>query len=297
MKLNSAYYCLKDTPPVVGQVLGNVRSVILPDASNQPIVSIANDYFPGACPVRNDGSMSYSTAPNANKFLYNNKEEQEMPGRWLDYGFRFYDSHLARFHAVDPHAENYYYSSPFTYVLNNPLIYIDPNGKDTLHFIDVPENPENRRVYTADIIHIKNGKIIGTYKDGGSTYPNYPDTKADNQNTIDEGEYEYNNELGHGGDRNAGINLVDEAGNRVVDGKDKDGNSVKMTNVNVHSGVDPIDNAGRHNRGSAGCPTICPTVAPSILPQLIGTTGKVIIQRNKKNNLTLTPIKPSAIKK
>ncbi len=109
------YYYLKDH-------LGNVRSVIIPDANNLPVVSQANDYFPFG--------MSYSTDLNANKFLYNSKEEQEMPGRWLDYGFRFYDSHLARFHSVDPLAEKYYPISPYVYVANNPLIYIDPDGRE-----------------------------------------------------------------------------------------------------------------------------------------------------------------------
>ncbi len=31
---------------------------------------------------------------------------------------------------IDPHAENYYHASPYAYVENNPIIRIDPDGRD-----------------------------------------------------------------------------------------------------------------------------------------------------------------------
>jgi RHS repeat-associated protein len=100
--------------------LGNVRLVIEPDASNNPVVLQANDYYPFG--------MSYSTAPGVNKYLYNSKEEQEMPGKFLDYGWRMYDAQLGRWHGVDPLAEEYQRWSPYVYTLNNPIRFIDPDG-------------------------------------------------------------------------------------------------------------------------------------------------------------------------
>jgi len=110
------YYYLKDH-------LGNVRSVITP-YNDSLIVVQTNDYFPFG--------MSFSRAiahsDNTNKHKYNGKEEQEMPGKWLDYGARFYDAQLGRFHTSDPFSEKFSFQSPFVYAANNPIRFIDWMG-------------------------------------------------------------------------------------------------------------------------------------------------------------------------
>jgi len=43
---------------------------------------------------------------------------------------RYYDAATGRFLQIDPHASKYPSLSPYSYVANNPLKYIDPDGKD-----------------------------------------------------------------------------------------------------------------------------------------------------------------------
>jgi RHS repeat-associated protein len=65
--------------------------------------------------------------------MYNGKEfndDVDFDLNWYDYGARFYDPQLARWHSVDPHAENYLSISPYAYVGNNPIVRIDPDGRD-----------------------------------------------------------------------------------------------------------------------------------------------------------------------
>ena len=67
----------------------------------------------------------------ATRFRYNDKEfEGDFDLNWYDYGARFYDPQTGRFMQVDPLAneENQENWTPYHYVFNNPIMYIDPLG-------------------------------------------------------------------------------------------------------------------------------------------------------------------------
>ncbi|WP_283116571.1 RHS repeat-associated core domain-containing protein [Alistipes putredinis] len=61
---------------------------------------------------------------------FNGKEEQTVGGAGLlDYGARFYHPDLGRWLTQDPMAEKFNSVSPYNFCLNNPLVFIDPDGQ------------------------------------------------------------------------------------------------------------------------------------------------------------------------
>jgi RHS repeat-associated protein len=104
----------------------------------------AVDYYPFGLVMsrkENNGLTGY----RKNNYLYNGKELQDenMTGEslnWYDYGARMYDPQIGRWHTTDPLAESYRRWSPYSYAVDNPVRFIDPDGMSTTKFEDEEKN-------------------------------------------------------------------------------------------------------------------------------------------------------------
>ena len=100
------HYYLKDHQ-------GNNRVVV----DEEGTVEEVNHYYPF-------GGV-FSSTGDAQPYKYNGKELDRKGGLdWYDYGARYYDAALGRWHVVDPMSEKYYGVSPYLYCANNPILFV-----------------------------------------------------------------------------------------------------------------------------------------------------------------------------
>jgi RHS repeat-associated protein len=217
-----------------------------------------DNYYPFGLNI----SALSSTAPlsKPNKFKFQGQEEQtDFDLGWYSFKWRNHDPTIGRFFNVDPLDDQYVYHSPYAFSENHVTVHVELEGLEKVYIFDQASNPNNKRTYTSDIYVMSNNmKVFGPYR--GSTFPN----SATKHNTVNAGTHEFNNESGHKSGTQKGLNIVDATGNRVAPGTNPDGEGKKMTVVNIHSGVNPDDNNGLQNRGSAGCPTCHPDDAADL---------------------------------
>ena len=108
--------------------LGSVRAI----TDNAGAVIEHNAYYPFG--GRHTFGQTYAQT-TSNRYKFNGKELQTIGGLdLLDYGARMYDTKTARWLVQDPLAEKYYPFSAYNYCVNNPVMFVDPDGKDWFYF-------------------------------------------------------------------------------------------------------------------------------------------------------------------
>ena len=112
--------------------LGNTRITL----SQNGTVLQEDAYYPFGMNIA--GLSSANSSPE-NKYKYNGKRctersrsdlEGEFGLDWYDYGARFYDAVLGRWHVIDSKAEKYIATTPYAYAVNIPVLFIDPDGNE-----------------------------------------------------------------------------------------------------------------------------------------------------------------------
>lgn len=167
--------------------LGNLRlSYSNSGTSATPTLQIVeeNNYYPFG--LKQLGYNNASLSSNvALKFRYNGKELQDdnIAGQQLnlyDYGARNYDPALGRWMNIDPLAEMSRRFSPYTYAVNNPVYFIDPDGMANASNRGVNNDDEFNKFKKHDPIELfpgQNDREKGKYRDDD---PNHPPSMDDN---------------------------------------------------------------------------------------------------------------------
>ena len=119
--------------------LGSPRVAFKLDNSEYASVVERNDYYPFGGRWDDGSGHGGTIAATDNRYALSGKERQTMSrmGMYLaahesllDFGARFYDPATAIFLQQDPLAEKYYNISPYAYCANNPVNFVDPDGRD-----------------------------------------------------------------------------------------------------------------------------------------------------------------------
>ncbi len=106
--------------------LGNIRQVTGDDGSKQGEVIQRMKYYPFGGEFNDLNAVSFMQ-----NHKYNGKEFDHMHGlNTYDYGARQYNPVTARWDRMDPLSEKYYSTSPYAYCVNNPVKFIDPDGRE-----------------------------------------------------------------------------------------------------------------------------------------------------------------------
>ena len=100
------------------------------------------------------------------QYKFQGQERQDELGLAVyDYGARNYDPALGRWMNIDPLAEKFSIMTPYAYVAGNPIMFVDPDGKD----ITLPKGTsrENTLRVLGSLQKLTNDKLVySTQKDG-----------------------------------------------------------------------------------------------------------------------------------
>ena len=221
--------------------LGNVRLSYYKNSAGVLTVLEESNYYPFG--LKHEGYNNLAGNPSY-QYKYNGKELQETG--MYDYGARMYMPDMGRWGVVDPLAEKYPSWSPYNYSFNNPIVFIDPDGRGPIrpyvlngvHFIPMS-------VYSMSLVTRSTG---GTFTDAAIKR----NTRFPNEFVVNMQQYETLNNssaMSYRFGNNVDMNDVQAQGLTIVRGKQqpygRSSNSYYMA----------MDNSGSFSAGLGNPPS------------------------------------------
>ncbi len=142
--------------------LGSIRAV----TDSEGNVLETYDYYPYGEDIAESASAVSPSAPGVSlqPYRFNGKESQKFAGLpYLDYGARFYHQLSSRWTTMDPLAEKYYSVSPYAFCSNNPVNFVDWDGKLPDAIWDIANIVLGVQSLTSNI---KEGNVLASVVDG-----------------------------------------------------------------------------------------------------------------------------------